>query len=107
MVAILSKVITLYIGPVLYITSLFLSIFAFLAPVPVLHSAVSLAIVYPATPVLTGTAGIARRDEMLQALGRKIPRAELASQVLAAKVDGPTVRMGPLGKQQHALSPCP
>lgn len=52
MLADISKATTLYLTPVLMLTSLFLTLFAYLAPVVMLHSQVSLLTVTPSS-VLT------------------------------------------------------
>ncbi|KAA1472594.1 hypothetical protein DENSPDRAFT_191312 [Dentipellis sp. KUC8613] len=71
MIAGLSKAITLYLAPLLALTSIFLTLFAFLAPVVMLHSQVSLLSVTPSTALTNpGSSG---------------------------NVDGPTVLMGALG----------
>ncbi|TFY63996.1 hypothetical protein EVG20_g6100 [Dentipellis fragilis] len=71
MIAGLSKAITLYLAPLLALTSIFLTLFAFLAPVVMLHSQVSLLSVTPSTALTDpGSSG---------------------------NVDGPTVFMGALG----------
>lgn len=56
MIAGLSKAITLYLAPVLSLTAILLSLFAFLAPVVMLNDRVSLLTVSPST-VLTQTNG--------------------------------------------------
>lgn len=100
MVANLSKIIMLYIGPVLYLTSLLLTILAFSAPVPIFHTTVSLMSIYPAARM----GAVAKRDVEIPEM-RRLPRAALVARVAqvsqaaaAPAVDGPTVRLGPLGE---------
>lgn len=101
MVANLSKIVMLYIGPILYLTSLLLTILAFSAPVPIFHTTVSLMSVYPAARM----GGAVKRDIVEIDGMRRLPRAALVKRVneisqaaaAAPVVDGPTVRLGPLG----------
>ncbi|THH15982.1 hypothetical protein EW146_g4584 [Bondarzewia mesenterica] len=72
MIAGLSKAITLYLAPVLSLTSIILAMFAFLAPVVLLHSQVALLIVSPSS---TSTN----------------PGSDKSG------IDGPTLFLGPLG----------
>ncbi|KLO20286.1 hypothetical protein SCHPADRAFT_864278 [Schizopora paradoxa] len=71
MIAGLSKAVTLYLAPLLSLTALLLSLFAFISPVLVFSNQVSLLSVTPSTS-LTQPGG-------------------------SSKVDGPTVRLGALG----------
>lgn len=70
MIAGLSKAITLYLAPVLMLTSILLSLFAYLAPVLMLQTRVSLMSVVPSTKLTDGD---------------------------GSDVDGPSVFMGALG----------
>jgi len=71
MIAGLSKAITLYLSPVLMLTTIFLSLFAYLAPVLMLHDRVAL---------LTVT-----------------PSVELVQPGSSNGIDGPSLFLGPLG----------
>lgn len=72
MIAGLSKTITLYLAPLLALTSLILSLFAFLAPTLLLQDRVALLVVSPST-----------------VLSQSGPRKD---------IDGPTVFLGMLGE---------
>jgi len=67
-----SKAIILYLAPLLYLTALLLSLFAFLAPAALLHQEVALVTITPSL-ILTQP-GVSK------------------------PVDGPSVFLGPLGK---------
>lgn len=71
MIAGLSKTVTLYLAPVLALTSLFLILFAYVAPTIILHSKVALLVVSPSL--------------------------ELTNSSASQGVDGPTVFLGVLG----------
>ena len=71
MIANLSKAATLYLAPVLALTSLILVLFAYTAPTIILHSRVALLVVSPS----------------LELTNSSSPRA----------IDGPTVFLGALG----------
>lgn len=78
MIAGLSKAVTLYLAPLLALTAIILSLFAFLAPTLLLHDRVALLTVVPSTALLeTGS-----------------------SQV----VDGPSAFLGVLGKTDHHMT---
>lgn len=70
MIAGLSKAITLYLAPLLSLTAILLSLFAFLAPVLLLNDRVSLLTVSPSTAL---------------------------TQLNATSVDGPSIFLGALG----------
>ena len=71
MIAGLSKAVTLYLAPVLSLTSLLLILFAYTAPTLLLHSKVALLVVSPSL--------------------------ELTNSSSSQGVDGPTVFLGALG----------
>jgi hypothetical protein len=73
MISGLSKASTLYLAPVLALTAIFLSLFAYLAPTFLLHDKVALVTVVPSTALIQGNSN--------------------SSQTL----DGPTIFMGVLG----------
>ena len=77
MVSGLPKTITLYLSPLLALTAVLLTLFAFLAPVFLLHDRVSLVTVVPSTALLQSN----------------------SSQVL----DGPSVFMGLLGMRSCCI----
>ena len=78
MIANLSKVATLYLSPVLSLTSLILILFAYAAPTIILHSRVALLVVSPSL--------------------------QLADPSSSQEVDGPTLFLGALGNSYHPLS---
>lgn len=72
MIAGVSKAVTLYLSPILALTSLFLIMFAYLAPTVLLHDRVALLIVSPSTTLTTNS-------------------------TTSQNIDGPTVFLGALG----------
>lgn len=110
MISNLSAIIIRFVGPVLYLTSIFLSIFSFVGPVPILNTSVSLIEVSPGNTSRSWAYDYVRRDEIQNDLleGRRVPRSSvlrsLATQILQGKViDGPTLRLGPLGKSNFSM----
>lgn len=110
MISNLSAIIIRFVGPVLYLTSIFLSIFSFVGPVPILNTSVSLIEVSPGNTSRSWAYDYVRRDEIQNDLleGRRVPRSSvlrpLATQILQGKViDGPTLRLGPLGKSKCSM----
>jgi hypothetical protein len=76
MIAVLSKSVTLYLAPILSLTSLFLILFAYGAPALLLHSKVALLVVSPSSMSMNSS---------------------------SRAIDGPTVFLGALGNP-HSLS---
>ncbi|EIM92447.1 uncharacterized protein STEHIDRAFT_136335 [Stereum hirsutum FP-91666 SS1] len=72
MIAGVSKAVTLYLSPILALTSLFLIMFAYLAPTVLLHDRVALLVVSPSTTLTTNSTS-------------------------SSNIDGPTVFLGALG----------
>lgn len=77
MIDTITKIVPLYLAPVLALTSTLLTLFAYLAPAAMLHTQVALMIISP---------------------GRSVP---LPGDVKDA-VDGPTIRMGAVGETYHS-----
>ena len=71
MISGLSKAITLYLAPLLALTAIFLSLFAYLAPTLLLHDKVALVTVFPSTALIQANA--------------------------SRSLDGPSIFMGVLG----------
>jgi len=88
-----------YLAPVLFLTSVFLSVFSFVGPVPQFHSSVSLVTVSPMN--ITAGKGLGSRAlfDLGVTGGRRVPREASIATVLSARstVDGPTILFGPLG----------
>lgn len=71
MIAGLSKAVTLYLAPVLSLTAILLSLFAFLAPAVMLHDQVALLTVTPSVSLTqpTSSQGVDGASVFLGALG--------------------------------------
>jgi len=92
--------IPLCIASIFFLTSLFLYIFAFVAPVPILHDSLSLMTIFPSDTHNFGS----KRNEivMTELQGRRVPREAALPNVFdhvfsRRSVDGPTIRLGALG----------
>jgi hypothetical protein len=92
MISNISRLITLHLSPLLYLTSIILAIFALVGPVPATHTSIGLVAVYPATP-----ASLISQQDFDRVLPRAAAKRVVQANSFAASVDGPTVRIGPLG----------
>lgn len=102
----LSTIVVRYLGPLLYFTSIFLSIFSFVGPVPILSTSVSLIEISPGNTTRSWAFNYVRPDDIeVNALhGRRVPRSHIHRELSGAKLssgkafDGTTLRLGPLGE---------
>ncbi|KAF8312134.1 hypothetical protein DL93DRAFT_2156884 [Clavulina sp. PMI_390] len=86
-----------WLAPIMFLASIFLSIFSFVGPVPTTHHVALIAV----TPMNSEMMGASRRDISSFAYaegaeGRRVPRAALFG-VLSATTDGASAFIGPLG----------